>query len=142
MKGSGGCGSRGHNLLMATGLNPGTAAAEDLLRREMVIALEMTDKLAIEAARTTAVDRGTGGRRMRRGERIGLLMYQRWLVVDQGGRCFVWQQHPTGTARHNCGHCGTRCRHHCRRRLVLVGAIYDHHVVCSIGQIFHKTLLL
>lgn len=97
----------------------------------------MTDKLAIEAARA---DRARG-RRMRRGERIGLLMYQRWLMVDQGGR-FVWQQHPAGTARHNCGHCGTRGHHRCRRRLVLVGAIYDHHVVCSIGQIFHKTLLL
>lgn len=52
----------------------------------MVIALEMTDKLAIEAARA---DRARG-RRMRRGERIGLLMYQRCLMVDQGGR-FVWQ---------------------------------------------------
>lgn len=71
---------------------------------------------------------------MRRGER--LLMNQR-LLMDQGGR-LVWQKHPAGTAR-NGGHCGTR--RHCRR-LGLVGAIYDHHVVCSIGQIFHKTLLL
>lgn len=74
-----------------------------------------------------------------------LLVDQRLLVYQGGGtqrwqdHRFVWQQHPGGSPG-NGGHRRARC-HHCSR-LVLVGAIHDHHVVCSIGQIFHKTFLL
>lgn len=63
------------------------AAAEDLLCRQVMIALEMTDELVVEAARIGQTDRA-GGRQMCRGERR-LLMNQR-LLMDQGGRRLVW----------------------------------------------------
>lgn len=114
---------------------------------QVVIALEMVDELAVEAGRRDRRQRLLVDQRLLLLLLMVVVMVMVRLLVDQRGtagraedhrRRLVRQQHPgcqPGTA-------GDARRVADAATAAVVGAIHDHHVVCSIGQIFHKTLLL
>lgn len=113
---------------------------------QVVIALEMVDELAVEAGRRDRRQRLLVDQRLLLLLLMVVVVMVR-LLVDQRGtagraedhrRRLVREQHPGGQP----GTAGDARRVADAAAAAVVGAIHDHHVVCSIGQIFHKTLLL